>query len=101
MTANRFALPEAVTSYRRIGPFTSANLPGGLLREHRLKEGNWGRVEVKSGSIGFVWDDDGADKGGVAVVRARQTIIVPPTVPHHLQSLGEEFELEIEFLSEG
>lgn len=99
MTRQRFAPPPGAAAYRRIGPFGPAELPAALLREHRLKPGVWGQVEVLAGRIGFVWDDP-AGNGDKAVLRAGQSINVPPAVPHHLEALDEDFRLEIAFLSE-
>lgn len=92
----RFSLPSDTAVYRTIGPFGCDSLPKGLLREHRLKEGTWGRMRVLSGTIRFVWDDDGVDHGAVLV--GEETLIIPPTIPHHLELLATEFVLEIDFL---
>ncbi|MEL1252032.1 DUF1971 domain-containing protein [Aurantiacibacter gilvus] len=95
----RFAAPEAARAYRSIGPFDADSLPAGLLREHRLKQGTWARLTVLWGRIGFAWDDGESD-GEVIVLQANDTIDVPPVIPHHLESQGEEFRLAIEFLAE-
>lgn len=94
----RFSLPTDTALYRTIGPFGGDTLPKGLLREHRLKEGTWGRPRVLSGKIRFVWDDDGADDAAVIVDGG--TVIIPPTIPHHLEFLATEFVLEIDFLDQ-
>ncbi len=95
--AGRFSLPAGAAVYRSIGPFDRAGLPKGLLREHRLKEGAWGRLRVLSGEIGFVWDDAGAAQDA-ATLAASASIVIPPGVPHHLEPLGSDFLLEIDFL---
>lgn len=82
-------------SYRRIGPFSNETLPKGLLSEHSLKAGSWARLEVRAGSIRFVWDDTG--EGVVLGEGAEQ--LIPPLREHHLELAGE-FSLEIEFLRE-
>lgn len=92
----RFALPSDAAVYRTIGPFGCDSLPKGLLREHRLKAGTWGRLRVLSGKVRFVWDDDGADHATVVI--DKETVIIPPTIPHHLELLEGEFVLEIDFL---
>jgi tellurite resistance-related uncharacterized protein len=99
VTAPRFTPPPGAAAYRRIGPFGPADLPAALLREHRLKPGVWGQVEVLAGSIGFAWDDP-AGRGETVTLRAGEMIHVPPTIPHHLEPLDEDFRLEIAFLSE-
>lgn len=95
----RFGLPDDTAAYRTIGPFGSDSLPKGLLREHRLKEGTWGRLRVLSGKIRFVWDDDGADHA--PIIGDRETVIIPPIVPHHIERLATDFVLEIDFLEQG
>jgi cupin 2 domain-containing protein len=92
----RFSLPRDAAVYRTIGPFGGDTLPKGLLREHRLKEGTWGRLRVLSGKIRFVWDDDRTDHAPMVV--DEETVIIPPTIPHHLELLTTEFVLEIDFL---
>jgi tellurite resistance-related uncharacterized protein len=91
-----FVLPSDTAVYRTIGPFSCDSLPKGLLREHRLKEGTWGRLRLLSGKVRFVWDDDSADHA--AVVLDEETVIIPPTIPHHLELLEGDFVMEIDFL---
>jgi len=95
----RYRLPPGFRAYRKIGPFNGDNLPAGLLREHRLKEGTWANLTVLAGEIGFVWDDPDSD-GEMTVLVAGDSINVPPTIPHHLEMREEGFSLEIEFLSD-
>lgn len=95
----RFKAPATLETYRTIGPFDTAGLPAGLLREHRLKEGTWAHLTVRSGRIGFAWDD--ASSGGeVFVLGKGESIDVPPRVPHHLEVQGEDFQIEIAFLAD-
>ena len=88
------ALPTDALAYRDLGPFDNASLPAGLLAEHRLKAGTWGLLRVTSGQIDFVWDD------GLSPVRRRlnagDAIVVPPQVPHHLETTTR-FELSLTF----
>ena len=83
--------------YRQIGPFDADSLPRGLLAEHRLKPGSWGRVTMLSGAIGCVWDDDAACDP--ITLSAGDVMLVPPQRPHHLELCGP-FVLQIEFLRE-
>lgn len=95
---DRFSLPSTAKAYRTIGPFGGDSLPKGLLREHRLKEGTWGRLRALSGAIRFVWDDEELEQRGFTVAEGA-TVIIPPTVPHHLELLGDDgLQLEIDFL---
>ena len=86
-------LPVGATCYWRSGLLDERSLPAGLQREHRLKEGTWGVLTLLSGSTGFTWDDD---EGGTVELSAPARMIIPPTVPHHVDVRGP-FTLEIEF----
>lgn len=79
------ALPSDARIYRRIGPFDAGTIPAGLLRRHDLKSGTWGLVEILAGSVRFCWDDAA---GGDRLLVAGETMLVPPTVPHHLDLRG-------------
>ena len=93
MTLRAEKLPADATCYRRIGPFDEASFPAGLLGEHRLKEDVWGVLTLVDGAIGFAWDD--AEGGEIELV-APASLVIPPTVPHHL-TVGGPFSLTIEF----
>ncbi len=86
-------LPADAAGYRHLGPFDQDSLPAGLLREHRLKEDVWGVLTMLDGVIGFCWDD--AEGGGVELA-APASLIIPPTIAHHLEVRGP-FALAIEF----
>ena len=85
----------ALTTYRELGPFDNDSLPKGLLAEHRLKPGSWGRLSILSGTIALVWDDTGER----AQLSAGTTALVPPVRPHHLEADGP-FRLTLEFQRE-
>ena len=88
-------LPDDVRCYKRIGPFRGDEIPQGLLREHRLKEGVWGRMKLLDGSLRFIWDDG---SGEVAQLDSPDFVIVPPIIPHHLENT-EDAQISIEFFS--
>ena len=95
----RFELPAGLQAYRSIGPFVADSLPKGLLHEHTLKAGTWARLSVHSGKIRFVWDD--ADyQGETEILPAGAMIVIPPTVPHHLEKTDCDFELTVQFLAQ-
>lgn len=89
-------LPPALEVYRRIGPFDADSLPKGLLGEHRLKQGSWGRLTVLSGSVIFQWDEGARER---RILSEGEALMIPPEAPHHLE-LGGPVELAIEFLRE-
>ncbi|HMO75216.1 MAG TPA: DUF1971 domain-containing protein [Sphingopyxis sp.] len=78
-------LPESASCYRRIGPFEADTIPAGLLRRHDLKSGVWGLLHIVAGAVRFRWDDAA---GGSRLLVAGDTMLVPPTVPHHLETGG-------------
>ena len=89
MTAT--CLPDDCEAYRRLGPFTAATLPLGLLRAHALKQGCWGVLAVEAGSVAFVWED--APDGPIRL-DAGDSIVIPPERRHHL-AVDSEFMLAI------
>ncbi|MCF8881485.1 DUF1971 domain-containing protein [Erythrobacter sp. SN021] len=80
-------------TYRQIGPFDETSLPAGLLAEHRLKPGTWGRLEMIAGAVMLVWDDEA---GGRERLSASDIARIPPQRPHHLEPEGP-FTLSIAF----
>ncbi|MBS0476903.1 MAG: DUF1971 domain-containing protein [Proteobacteria bacterium] len=80
--------------YRTIGPFDRATLPAGLLKEHRLKPGAWGQLEVLSGALRFVWD---LPESGALDLVAGDEMLIPSETPHHLE-IADDFSLRITFL---
>ncbi len=85
--------PKGLKTYRTIGPFDTHSLPKGLLREHHLKKGSWGKLTVKSGRILLVWDD-GSDRKDL--LTEGDMAMIAPQRPHHLELVGD-FLLQIEF----
>lgn len=79
------SLPEGAPCYRRIGPFDAATIPAGLLRRHDLKPGVWGVLTIAAGRIRFCWDDEA---GGSRLLAPGDVLLIPPTVPHHLEREG-------------
>lgn len=82
---DRPIMPAGLQHYRTVGPWDADAIPAGLLAEHRLKAGTWGRIEVLSGAVRFHWDDE----AGGSVLLVPGTWDVPPEVPHHLERTGE------------
>jgi tellurite resistance-related uncharacterized protein len=56
-------------------------VPAGLLRSHRIAEKVWGRLVVHSGALGFSFEDE---RGIEVRVAATETVVIPPSRPHHL-----------------
>ncbi|MBJ7441046.1 MAG: DUF1971 domain-containing protein [Sphingopyxis sp.] len=84
-------LPDGCEAYRRLGPFTAATLPSGLLRAHALKPGCWGVLTIAAGRIDFVWE---AAPDRPIRLRVSDDVVIPPERRHHIAVDGE-FTLEI------
>ena len=95
MTDSEAGSNDKLRSYRSIGPFDEHSVPGGLLREHRLKPGSWARLEVLEGCLDLVWDDR---PGQRVRVEPGGPALVPPGRPHHIE-FETGFVLSIEFLA--
>lgn len=89
-------LPKDARTYRCIGPFDADAIPAGLLRRHDLKPGVWGVLTIGAGRIRFCWDDDA---GGSRLLAPGDAMLIPPTVPHHLERDGS-VRLSIAFHAE-
>lgn len=79
------ALFPGADPYRRIGPFDADTIPAGLRRRHDLKPGAWGVLHILSGGLRFCWDDE---QGGCRMLSAGERMLIPPAVPHHLETSG-------------
>ncbi|NNE12425.1 MAG: DUF1971 domain-containing protein, partial [Ilumatobacter sp.] len=68
--------------------------PSGLLREHRIAEGVWGRLVVRDGALTFVFDGETASPSSLVTAPGEQ--IIPPGVPHHVV-IGGAVRFVVEF----
>ncbi len=85
-------LPDNAHCYRKIGPFARHLIPAPLLSSHSLKHDCWAILTVRSGDIGFVWEDGTAPRA----LTKGDAIVIPPSVPHHLE-VDKDVEIEIAF----
>ncbi len=60
-------------------------MPAGLLASHRVADGVWGRLVVRTGSLTLVFEDD---DGPGHLVGAGQHVVIPPGREHHLRLDG-------------
>ena len=84
-------LPDNVSLFRDLGELDEISIPAGLLKDHSLKEGVWGRLEMLAGSLRFVW---AAGEPSGRILSAGDTMIIPPTKLHHLE-LDGDFKLKL------
>lgn len=85
-------LPPDVVLVRTTEVFDEQQHPPGLRRAHRVAEGVWGRLVVRTGALGFVFDDD-PDHPRRVVAGAHQ--VIPPGRLHHI-----EFDGRVSFVIE-
>ena len=76
-------LPQGVELVRTTAEFDEHSVPAGLLRDHRIASGVWGRLVVRSGSLRFGFGDDEEFEVGVAEV-----VVIPPDHLHHVSVVG-------------
>ena len=88
-------LPDGVVLQRTTDDFDAGSVPAGLLRAHRIAAGTWGRLQVRSGSLRFVWEDERDETGG-SELSAGESVVIPPQVPHRVE-LGPGACFAVEF----
>lgn len=75
----------AGTEYVRTTPmFDNESVPAGLLRDHRIASGVWGRLVVEDGSLRLVFAAVDGLAGDEQLVDADHPGIIPPDRPHQV-----------------
>ena len=82
---DRPQLPDDLEHVRTTDLFDDTTVPAGLLRAHRVAEGVWGNLVVRTGTVTFVFDDE-PDRPITA--RAGDSVAIPPARRHHLELDG-------------
>lgn len=75
-------LPGCTRLVRTTPEFDRESVPDGLLRAHRVADGVWGRLLVRSGSLRFVFEDDSEHP---VTIGEDAVQVIPPGRPHHLE----------------
>jgi len=75
-------IPHEAKPYKQTTRFTETTVPPGLLRDHRLNPGVWGRLIVDEGRLEYTCDR------GTFVLRPRVVGIIEPEVVHHVRAVG-------------
>lgn len=83
--ASHGLLPDDTVLVRTTDEFSQETVPSGLLRDHKVADGVWGRLVVRSGSLGFVFQDS-ADNA--VELTAGDSIVIPPGRLHHVVPHG-------------
>jgi tellurite resistance-related uncharacterized protein len=74
-------LPDGLSAYKRTPTFSEADVPAGLLRDHRTKAGVWAQIIVESGKLEYTC------ARGTFVLQPGVVGIVEPEQPHHVRPL--------------
>lgn len=93
LLCNMATVPENAKPYKQTARFTETTVPAGLLADHRLKLGVWGRIVVEEGKLEYTCDR------GVFVLNPGVVGIVEPEVVHHIRPLGNVV-FYVEFLKQ-
>jgi tellurite resistance-related uncharacterized protein len=78
-------LPVGLEHVRTTDVFDDHTHPAGLRRAHRVADGVWARLLVRTGSLTFVFDDQPDQPH---TVTAGGTVVIPPAREHHLEFHG-------------
>ena len=76
-------IPVGYELTRTTETFGHESVPAGLLRAHRVSDGVWGRLVVRSGTVTFVFEDDAANPH---LLNAGESIVIPPARLHHVET---------------
>jgi tellurite methyltransferase len=88
---NMGTVPDDAQPYKQTSRFTETTVPAGLLKDHRVKPGVWGRIVVEQGKLEYTCDR------GAFVLAPGIVGIVEPDVVHHVRPIGS-VEFYVEFL---
>lgn len=85
-------LPAGLDHVRTTAVFDEHTTPAGLRRAHRIAEGVWGRLVIRSGALTFVVEGGSTSRR----VTAGEHVVIPPLVAHHVE-VDDPVEFEVEF----
>ncbi len=78
-------LPDGAVFVRVTADFDEHTLPAGLRSAHRVADGVWGRLVVRSGTLDVVFEDAAHERHAVV---AGGTKVLPPGARHHVELVG-------------
>ncbi len=73
------SIPAGHVLERTTAEFDEHSVPTGLLRDHRVARGTWGRLVVRAGGLRFGFGDDAEFD-----VAAGESVVIPPERLHHV-----------------
>jgi len=89
---NEEQLPDGLELARTTAVFSNETVPAGLLAAHKVATGVWGRLVVRSGSVGFRFEDSPDELLQASV---GESIVIPPERTHRVELDGPtEFVVE-------
>ncbi len=74
-------MPEGLELVRTTALWDEHTVPAGVLSGHRVADGVWGRLVVRSGAVGFVFEDE---PDVTIQVATGDTVAIPPAKLHHV-----------------
>ncbi len=88
---NMPSLPDGAEVYKVTRDFDATSIPAGLQKDHRTKEGTWGRIVVIRGRLSYEFGGD------AWVLKPGVDGIIPPQVEHRVRPVGAVV-FRVEFL---
>jgi tellurite resistance-related uncharacterized protein len=79
------SLPDNIKPYQQTDVFDQDSIPAGLLRDHQLKAGSWGKIHVVDGKLLLKFADD----SNVYELTSENPGIIPPQVLHQVEAPGK------------
>jgi tellurite methyltransferase len=79
-------LPEGFVPYKKTAEFNNESIPAGLLRDHSLKSGTWGRLTLLEGSLRFTMTSEPPQ--AARVLTTAEPAHIPPEIVHSIEPLG-------------
>lgn len=76
------SLPDGVVPYKTTPQFTVQTVPKGLLKDHSLKAGTWGLIQVHAGRLRYFL---AGELEPSAEVGAGESWVVPPETLHFVE----------------
>jgi hemoglobin len=78
--------------YRSTPVFNTETLPPALRKAHSTKAGVWGRLDILSGSVRYVIEENNTQ----VVLCAGDYVIIQPQQMHHVEPVGA-IQMQIHF----
>jgi tellurite resistance-related uncharacterized protein len=83
--ASELEMPEGLELVRTTALWDEETVPAGVLSGHRVADGVWGQLVVRSGAVGFVFEDE---PDVTIQVSTDGKVVIPPGRFHHVSLQG-------------